>query len=140
MLRTGLWQETAFVRATRGRSHLDEVHVPPPVPTPVREKHGSARHSALTPPHAPLVSATRKQGSTPHKAFAIRKTSEIMKMMRKALPGQRWSLRALSAQRESREARGRCCCVPRQHGQALSQGDKGLLANVHIPIHVMNTS
>lgn len=50
----------------------------------------------------------------------------------------RCSLWALSAQQASREARGRSCCVPGQHGCALSQGDKGLLAYIHIPIHLMN--
>lgn len=142
-----LWQETALVRVNRGKSHLDELHGTLPLLTlHVWEEHQSASQtlSAKTSWHISVLWHWKARFHSTQVICYQENiwNSENVEWWEKhfSASASHCSLWALSAQWESWEAWGYSCCVPRQHGHALSQGDKGLLANIHIPIHLMNTS
>lgn len=135
----GLWQETTFLMVSRGRSHLDEITSRWCAHCLVLERSNSANKSALQISQLSSVLWHWNGRLQSRQVICFQENSwndENVKRWEHFLASSSGSSPGLSW--HSGNQGGHSCSVPRQHGPALSQGDKRLLATLHLPTRVMN--
>lgn len=138
----GLWQETAFLMVGRRKSHLDEVSCR------LWGHYSLCWRGAAQSQQICTSDLTAHFCSVALEGKASLQTSHLLQeKVWNNEDVKRWEHFLASSPGCSPERswhggnqRDHSCCVPRQRGPALPQGDKRLLATVHLPTHAVNTS